>query len=603
MTSVFAAKFHLPPQDLDAPTLFAPSPDAIAGWLAGLPKTNLGQMTRSLFGAVNELNRVRLAPALRMQLLETLRPSVYFASNGLRRHYLGQPIQLPEQPLKVAHLAHVLHEQLATGYILAAAQTATAGRQSGFSQPQAALATAAHRGIVEHSQNLLRDLQLYRDPHPGCWFTIHQLLKFAREAQVQHAAIADEQSGDSSVEAAYLRAALLGSAKTNQLRQENLDKVFQHALGWVAATTLTDAASAALVIDPTSDDGPIYRQFAKPDNSWYGLDTDHLTQLLNAQAELAEANALSDQQLSADLLLHLAQAWSGGGTRSFARTEVREPVEIAIGLTATHHFVGGEVEFGLLLDDHGGIKSAGQDENPFLRGRLQSTAPQSRTPAAGKDVWDSPYQTNFGSSTLALEILDDTPRVQFQKSGGDERDKFRVQSVERVNVSIGGLCVVWPPLSTLQLRTGEIVGIRENAQKNWSIGAIRWVQLTDAGPTVGIALLSPAGIPYGARVVAKSGEQGEYLRALVLPEIKQIGQATTLIVPRLPFRTGQKVSLLCHGKETRIQLTRKIAGAAAFSQFEFRRLSAAKAETPANTQSATGTEPRESGFDSLWDSL
>jgi cyclic-di-GMP-binding protein len=596
-----SAKFHLPAQDLQALTLFAPSCDAIKAWLASLPKTNLGQSTRALYNAVNELNRVRLTPALRLQLLDILRPAIYAAAPGLRRHYLNQPVQLPEQPQKVARLAHVLHEQLATGYLLTAVQTLEQGKQSGFSQPAHAIATALHRSMVEHSQNLLRDYQLYRNPHPGCWATLHQLRRFAAENNALHIAIADAQCGDSTSEAAYLRALLLGGAHPNQLRQDHLAKVFQHALSWTETVTFESPDKALLVVNPDSDEAPCYREFAKIGALWLGLNTRRLAQNLADQYALAETQALSDQQLPPELLQHLAQTWGSSSNRNHTRVDVREPIEVALGMTAAHHFIAGEIDFNLLLNTQGHSKLALQDDNVFLRPK--PTVTESRNSLKGinpHDVWSSPYEPKLGAMNVSLEILDVQIREQHQKvSIEKEREKFQSQKVERINVSPNGLCITWPPHSDVQLRNGEIVGIREKGQKNWSVGIVRWVQLTEAGPRLGLEFLSPSAVPYGGRVISKSGDCGEYQRVLVLPEIKQINQPTSLLAPRLPFRVGQKVSLMRNSKETRIQLTRKINSTAAFNQFEFRRLSSPKSDA----ESAANTESRDSSFDSLWDSL
>lgn len=594
--SALSAKFHLPPQDLEAPSVFAPDSAAVSAWLDGLPKTNLGQSTRALYQAIAELNRVRMSPVLRLQILDLLRPPIHTASQGLRRHYLNQPVELPEQAQKVAQLAHVLHEQLATGYVLAAVHTLALGKQSGFSQPAQAVATALHRGIVEHSLNLLRDYQLFRSPHPGCWATLHQLAKLAREQAVLETVVADPQCGDCSLEAAYLRALLLGGSHPNQLRQEHLAKVFQQALDWSRIAILTEPAQALLVLNPDSDEGPCYREFADCRPTWLGLDTQQLAQVLAKQAESADNQPLSDQALPPDLLLHLAHTWSSTLRRSHVRMDVRAPIEVALGMTAAHHFLSNEIDFSLLLNLHGHAKLALEEENVFLRPKPSSAADK-RSP---HDVWSSPYETRFGAMNVSLALLDSQMREQHQKINIEkEREKFQRQKVERLNVSPGGLCITWPPQSNVQLRNGEIVGIREKAQKDWSVGIVRWVQLTEAGPRLGIELLSPTALPYGARVITKAGDQGEYQRVLVLPEIQQINQATTLLAPRLPFRVGQKVSLLRNGKETRIQLTRKIDSTAAFSQFEFRRLSSATSDTG----TATKTSSSDNRFDDLWGAL
>ena len=602
MTSAFSAKFHLPPQDMDAPTLFAANCEAVKAWLAGLPKTNLGQSTRALYNATTELNHVRMMPALRLQILDLLRPSIHTSTQSLRRHYLNQSIVLPEQAQKVARLAHVLHEQLATGYILTAVQTLAQGsKSSGFSNPAQAIATAAHRSIVEHSQNLLRDYQLYRTPHPGCWATLHQLAKFAREQNVFNAVIADAQGGDCSLEAAYLRALLLGGSHPNQLRQEHLAKVFQYALSWTDAATLTTQGQTLLVVAPDSDEGPCYREFADLQTHWLGVDTSRLASMLKNQFELAETQPLTDQQLPPELLNHLAHTWSSALHRSHVRMDVREQIEIALGMTAAHHFIGGEVEFNSLIGIQSPPKLALQDDNVFLRPKITGADKNnSRTGANPHDVWSSPYEPKLGVMNVSLEILDSQMREQQQKLGVEkDREKFHSQKVERVNVSPGGLCITWPPNSNVQLRSGEIVGICEKGQKQWSIGIVRWVQLTETGPRLGIELLSPSAIPFGGRVINKAGDPGEYQRILVLPEIKQINQPTTLIAPRLPFRIGQKVSLMRSGKETRIQLTRKINSTAAFNQFEFRRLSTASNDAP----ESAAKQKTDSSFDNLWDSL
>lgn len=599
MTSTFTAKLHLPPQDLDAPSLFAPTADAVKKWLETLPKTNLGQTTRSLYNAITELNRVRLIPALRLELLEAMRPAIYFAGDGLRRHYLNQPLQLPEQPLKVARLAHVLREQLAIGYTLAAVQLTGLSKSSGLSAAQlnAAIATALHRALTEHSRNLLRDLLLYRTPHPGCWLTLHQLCKFARDCNLLSSVIADPQASASSIENVYLRALLIGSARTNQLRQEHIDIVFERALGWATAANLNGFDNGVLAVNDNSDDGPIYCEYVttRTEPGWHGLNTAYLVRELSSQHQLAETDLLDDPQLTPELLAHLAQAWSSPSTREFLRTPANGLVEISIGLTATHHFVAGGLDFQLLLGN-AQQRLALKEENPFLRPR--SSAPTHQTP---RDVWNSPYAPKAGVVNVSLEILEYEMREEQQRtSAAKEREKFRSEEAKRVNISPGGMCITWPPHSKVLLRTGEIVGIHESTQKNWSIGVIRWKQLTDDGPRLGIELLSPNGLPYGARPINKTGPQGEYQRVLVLPEVKQIGQPTTLIAPRLPFRVGQKVSLMSQNKETRVQLTRKFASTASFNQFEFRRLSTALPETKPGPAAAGESD---NGFDNLWDSL
>ena len=60
------------------------------------------------------------------------------------------------------------------------------------------------------------------------------------------------------------------------------------------------------------------------------------------------------------------------------------------------------------------------------------------------------------------------------------------------------------------------------------------------------------------------------MRALLLPEIKLVGQPNTLITPRVGFKERQKVTLVRGGEEFHVQLFKKVSSTAAYNQFEFR---------------------------------
>lgn len=596
----------LPTQELDAPTHFAPNVEAVAAWLEGLPKANLGQSTRSLYTAIGELNRVRLTPGRRLELLEQLRPAIEFVAGGLRRHYLGQPIPLPEQPKKVAQLAHELFNQLAIGYELCVNHLLQPSRLGDLIQPQQALAIALHRAITAHTVNLLRTSELYRSPVAGCWHALHQLARLGWKLGLEQRRVDDRQHGDCTLESAYLRALLLGSAKSHQLRQEEMSKVLARLADWSRMVTLCGPTEGLFAIDPEGDRGPVFLSFCQPEPHWLGFDTRALAEQLNeqlieqrAKAAAAGGLPLTVDELPASLMSHLIHGWSTASSRNFLRIERSEPVDIALGLTAAHHFLAGGIEFQRLLSSQN-RPLASKEENPFLR----QNAPEKDKSRQWGDVWDSPYRSGGGLTQVSLESIDYDIKRHSEKDApaGRERDgeRFRSHQVNTVNLSPGGYCLRWPPDNPTQLRTGEIVGVRENDTPRWSVGVVRWVHMRNDEPHLGVELLSPSAAPYGARVILTTGNTEDYLRVLVLPEIQQISQPATLITPHLPFREGQKVMLLVRDQETRIQLGRRIAGSAAYSQFEFRRLGG----TPPPIKSEAETKAARDGkFDQLWDVL
>jgi hypothetical protein len=286
-----------------------------------------------------------------------------------------------------------------------------------------------------------------------------------------------------------------------------------------------------------------------------------------------------------DLLKPLSHAWSEISKRNFMRLETYESVDLCLGLGATHHFLAGGIELGKLLGEKNALSLSPETGNRFLD--KQSTPKSDRN----KDIWDSPYETNFGQLNVTLATLDINKST---KPAAVVEEKFFTYQVHTVNLSPGGYCVKWPPDDATQIRTGEIIGVREHRSRKWSIGVIRWAKNDNGNIQLGIELISPAAQPYGGRIIQKAGEPGEYLRILMLPELKALGQPASLITPNLSFKSQQKVMLRQNGKETIVQLGRRIAGNSVYSQFEFRPLG----------MTQTTTDPDNSNdMNDLWSSL
>ena len=98
-------RLKVPRQDLAAMTLFRPNADAARQWARDLPVTNTRSVAQQLREAISDLNRVSLAPEIRHSIMEALRPSMQVALFNLSRHYLNQPLILPEEPRQLAELA------------------------------------------------------------------------------------------------------------------------------------------------------------------------------------------------------------------------------------------------------------------------------------------------------------------------------------------------------------------------------------------------------------------------------------------------------------------------------------------------------------------
>ena len=203
----------------------------VTGWLAGLPKANIGETARQLYQALIELNQLRIASDTRLQLLELLRPDVDFVCNQLEKHFVNQPIVLSERPRKVAGLCQALQNHLAVGYKLIVIRV--------VSQPDRErhqlLSIALQRAIHCLGALLIRSTQLYGPAAPGLWLELHQLYQLAVEQGTERLLIRDPLARHAkglSAEQSYLASLLLGCARCNQMRQQSIVKLAAALEAW-----------------------------------------------------------------------------------------------------------------------------------------------------------------------------------------------------------------------------------------------------------------------------------------------------------------------------------------------------------------------------------
>ncbi|MCL7946090.1 GTPase [Marinobacter sp. ATCH36] len=577
------------------------SPKAFKGWVNQLPMANIGEASRQLYHAIIELNHLFIAPQQRLQLLELIRPKIHFVCSELSRHYLGMAVALPEKQRKIANLSQALQLHAASGYKLCVLEFLDNG---GLDKNRKAVATAVHRAISELAATIVRSHQLYCPSPAQSWLECHRLFRFAHRNKLNGLSVDDETLNHrrtSTVEDSYKRILLLGCARPNQLRQAELSQVYELFESWthlVSCGPDTDNDSL-FVVNMERDTAPVYRSLLeqKPANDSYNFDTRELSEQIieslhtrHHRNDNSASNLELPPRVSDTLLTHLSQALGILAKRNFNRIASQGTLEICVGLTATHFYVAGAKTFNEFVsgnDDH-----HHDQENQFMRSSRRR-----------EDAWAGAHDAGIGDDPMQSA---DTP-INFRNSIGatpdSEKDRRRPQSHHAllINTSPGGYCVAWETNVPASLQAGEVLGVREQSNHPWSIAVVRWIrQIRNQGTQVGIELLAPSAAPCGVRLIQKVGNNSEYLRGLLLPEISVVNQAATLITPRLPFQSGSRISLLHDGREDQGALSRKISATGSISQFELK-LQNAGAATTSKASSAAVTSEDE--FDSLWPSL
>jgi len=591
-------KLRIPRQDLSEFVLFGLTADQTRNWAEGLPMANTAQIAQQLRSAISDLNRVDMAPNVRFDIMEALRTTLHTALATLSKYYLNQPVVLPEEPRKAARLAQNLYELVTTAYTIVGIQTIQRRQSVSGTNPAKLVCQSLHRAITSSSMKLLVSYQLYQPVELHAWTELHQMFLLAERQKLTSQIVEDAIAGDGSITNTYMRALLMGCCKPNQLRQRDLAGVYKGLRDWVSHIQLLPANEndGLFLLDFASDHPPIYTSLYSevPGPSCQVINTDELiTYLQDLRMETGEKAIVFDKDtaVSPNVLDHVVSAWGVMSKRNFARAPAQEKLWISVGLSNTHYYVSGGTSFeNLLSADLAETLGPGQDKNPFMG--EESTRET--------EIWDKAFSPDeededpVGMEDVEFHILE-------AKQTGDTATKERhpVFPVRMANVSPGGYCLEWSADIPSHIKTGDAIAVREIDNNSWSIAVIRWVsQLKDHTTLLGVELLSPRATPYGARVQHKTGEDGDLMRALLLPEIKLVGQPNTIITPRVGFKERQKVTLLRGGEESYIQLFKKVSSTAAYNQFEFRYIQQLDEVAARDKTDVISTQ-----FESLWNNL
>lgn len=568
-TAVPETRLTAPLAELERLSFCDTSATALGDWVTSLPMANTADAAAQVRQATWEIARLTVSPEQRMALLEQIRPILHYLCARLDRNAGTSATQGDA----IARLAQRLQTNLCSGYkavILAALEQ----REKGGQGDRQLLPLAIHRALSDLSRTLLRTLQFYVEPAERLWLELNQLYLLAERLGEADTALEDAENHTAPMTtptSAYLRSLLLACSKPNQMRHRQLAEVFNCLEEWSKLVTLEpDATSALFAVDLESDQGPVYKRLMRDAVAPRGIRTDVLVYQLESYlrelpCEINVPDAASEVQIS-----HLAEAWGVMRPRSHRRLGTSGSIRVCVGLRAVHFFLSGGVEFGETMADPDAI--TGGELNPFL---LDARQRERHRPQAAKDVWDDAF--DLGARIPENPNIQNPERILRRERGkpapAPDKSAHELFDTTAIDTSPGGYQIRWNDPLPPMLQTGELIGLREEADNRWCIAVIRWIRQNSEGTAMGIELLSPRAIPVAVRAVQKVGGSTSYARGLLLPELAPIGQPASLITPRLPFQSGQKVHLQNQGIRSTAQLQQCLLKTESVNQFTYRMLS------------------------------
>jgi len=597
---------RLPAQDLERCNLFDCNVDAVTGWVEDLPLGSPSRAGALLRTAASELNRVTLTPALRFQLLELLRDPVRSVVRSLERVCLNQPIVLDKDAQIQADLITDLFTLSGAGYTLVAV-AAIRGEPLGEGINPAKLAgESLHRAVVAAGHRIRFAYLLYQPMELHLWSNLHQLYALAERQQLARLPVEDPvRERSSTITEEYTPPLLLACSRPNQLRQHDIKGVYRAFQEWASYVDLQDPelGEGTFGVDMQSDQAPLFAELlVRRGNSQFRyINTSrllpHIEELRSARTTQGIRVIEFDREtrIDANLLEHLGRALGEVSQRNFARQPSRTVLHIAAGLSNVHYFVAGERTLSEIFqaEDEAGTAARSASSNPFL---VRDTSEEEGDAAGGGEA-----RPPEDGSEAPVDI-DRITRVALEQEGsGAQPVRYLVHSVKTMNTSAGGYCVEWdePPHD---IHIGDVVCVREtdNDSADWTIAVIRWVSQIKHAPTLlGLELVSPRASAYAARVKMTSGDYTRPIRVLLLPDIPLVGQAHTLIVPRMVFREGQRVTVSRNEDGFLVKLKNQVASTGYVSQMDFDYLRQLEEDSATARRGAASRE----SFDSVWSQI
>ena len=538
---------------------FDTNPEAVRHWVENLPLINTDRTRELLEQALEQINTLDIYPLDRFKALESLSTPVLCITDALKNEFIGKQVPLPNKYLSKAGQCLKLYNQMAIGYEI---MTADLGRMTGM-QPR--MATAIHRALRYLSEALLTNYQIYLQYPTGLWKSLHTLYTAAERVGVTSNIVTDSTlhpTTESTIETVYKQILLLSLACPYRLRQKEIRYVYNALHGWSVASRLSSGAekqdTGLFATNLLSDDPPAYRALNSNDfmdDSWRILDTTKMASMLRAAA--AEDTPATGTQTGIgdkETLQRLMLAWGVMPPRKFSRHHSNMPVKLVVGLDSIHRLAEGPAV---------GAEPGQHSTDEEIRDRQYMEDPTFEKTTSFKTRFIPGIHSGKTGSKNPLPGA-----VSTSTATSSQVEAWKIK-----DMSAAGYCLLWDTTEPTGARVGELVAViitGDAGAEDWHLGVIRRMKFTkEHGLELGIQMLSPGARSVWACICRNDISTTARMKGILLPEIKSINQAASLLLPSLPFRVGCISTLEYEDYKETIILTRQLENTGIFGQYHF----------------------------------
>ncbi len=549
--AVAIGQLKLPPQDIELLT-FCKSNKApkVEQWAQELKLTQVTQTSISLYECLPEINHLKTDAITRFDMLEALWRVTQECTKGLAKDFLQQPLILPPSAQKTALVAQSLQKYLLDGYTLCMRDLTKLKKLKPHQLDT--LIACLYRACLCIDAMFFRCYQLYSQAPTNMWRQLHAYYQIAEFYEVVSSAVPSElikDTGLRNIQEAYLHAISLASIRPNQLSQNDINASYEALFYWVKHIQIHSSGESSndpvFLINLSNDLGPAHKSrfHCEQFDRVLEINFDEVVNQLNKlqrgpSAPIAEASITPQAPpLPAALQVHISECWRQSPERLKTRKRAEVHADVCVGLIDSHHQICGGIPFSQFLDPE---ESTDQQES-FLSGGFDSLVNSMSKP---KDI---------------------------------DADKPKKQPVARVtiqNVSAGGYCIKWQGALGNRVEAGELIAVKEDSRRSWSLGVIRWIRKLKNGSQLGVQLLTTQPVPYGASFMYDMGGYSDYMRAMHIPAPTSSELPPCLLTASIPFQEDSRVRLKQEDTEVDVRLTKCVLSTSRIRLFAFETLSA-----------------------------
>ncbi|MBL0164850.1 MAG: hypothetical protein IPP82_14695 [Xanthomonadales bacterium] len=494
---------------------------AVRAWVDALPLANFSATARMLVEALRAMNRMRTAPAERLEALEILRAPINQLASLVEKQIIGASFPLPPQRTELGTLAQKFQNELARGYRIALYDfCAPNGSAPMLRRKQ--VATAAVRALIHGGARLHRAYLLYRTPPPGAWQELHDTYRFIASLGLDHRAVDDVVAGAPiTALTAYAHTLLLALANPYHFTQRELLEVISLTCAFAPYCEFGPDAgrtAAAYAVNAESDSGPGYLPEEREAGGNALMSISLAKVLEHVESQIASLppglrvvtfrmRGGPPIQVDIDLTQRLVDGWSSGGERGDVRLPGGYELQSVIGLHDLHFVLAGNTDF-----------------ESFLR-RIRGTTIQMS-----------------GNDTAAAWV-----------HGSGENLRTQAGPARIIDQALGGYRLLWERRGSgeaVKAKVGELVGLAlpesGGLPPDWMVGVIRWMRVDDeARIDAGISLLARRSLAIGISALDSTGNPISDRRGILLSPIRSDDTSvySSLLAPGLFERDARSIRM------------------------------------------------------------